>query len=109
MSKIWAAFLVPLLSCWIYTMHGGLKATFFASYVHTTVIFLMLIIFTFSVYAGSGEQDLWGSPANVHKALEKATAHGFFNATLSETSILNGQIGTNAYFSGLGSIMQNDG
>ena len=39
MSKIWAAFLIPLLSCWIHTMHGGLKATFFASYVHTTVIF----------------------------------------------------------------------
>ena len=35
--KIWAAFLVPILSCWIYTMHGGLRATFFASYVHTSV------------------------------------------------------------------------
>merc|ERR1719515_371549 len=23
MSSIWAAFLIPLLSCWIYTMHGG--------------------------------------------------------------------------------------
>merc|ERR1719329_1280757 len=51
MSKIWAAFLIPLLSCWIYTMHGGLKATFFASYVHTTVIFVMLWVFTFGVYA----------------------------------------------------------
>ena len=26
-SKIWTAFLTPLLSCWIYTMHSGLKAT----------------------------------------------------------------------------------
>merc|ERR1719313_1582843 len=61
--KIWAAFLVPILSCWIYTMHGGLRATFFASYVHTTVIFLMLIIFTMSVYAGSGDSsNLYGTP-----------------------------------------------
>merc|ERR1719262_921516 len=68
MSTIWAAFLIPLLSCWIYTMYGGLKATFFASYIHTTVIFLMLIIFTFSVYAGSGDDSgLYGSPSKVYK------------------------------------------
>jgi Na+/proline symporter len=109
MSKLTAGFLIPILSCWLYTMYGGLRATFIASYVHTTVIFLMLLIFTFSVYAGSGEQDLWGSPANVHKALDRATVHGFFNATLSESSILKNEFGTNSYFSGLGSIMQNDG
>ena len=27
-----AAFLVPIFSCWIYTVYGGLRATFFASY-----------------------------------------------------------------------------
>ena len=26
-----AAFLVPIFSCWIYTVYGGLRATFFAS------------------------------------------------------------------------------
>merc|ERR1711959_383894 len=87
MSKLTAAFLIPILSCWIYTMYGGLRATFFASYVHTTVIFLMLIIFTFAVYSGSGEHDLWGSPSNVYSALEKATVHGFFDATYTECSI----------------------
>merc|ERR1719262_646734 len=71
MSKLTAAFLIPILSCWLYTMYGGLRATFLASYVHTTVIFLMLLIFTFTIYAGSGTEDLWGSPGNVHKALEK--------------------------------------
>merc|ERR1719460_767489 len=90
MSKLTAAFLIPILSCWLYTMYGGLRATFVASYVHTTVIFLMLIIFTFSVYSGGGEQDLWGSPKNVHNALSKATVHGFFNATFQESDILNG-------------------
>merc|ERR1719159_30910 len=92
MSKLTAAFLIPILSCWIYTMYGGLRATFFASYVHTTVIFVMLLTFTFAVYSGSGEHDLWGSPSNVYSALEKATIHGFFDATYSECSI-NGNCG----------------
>merc|ERR1719353_975101 len=92
MSKLSAAFLIPILSCWIYTMYGGLRATFFASYVHTTVIFVMLLTFTFAVYSGSGEHDLWGSPTNVYNALEKASVHGFFDATYSECSI-NGNCG----------------
>merc|ERR1719217_715425 len=92
MSKLTAAFLIPILSCWIYTMYGGLRATFFASYVHTTVIFIMLLTFTFAVYSGSGEHDLWGSPANVYSALEKATVHGFFDATYMECQI-NGNCG----------------
>merc|ERR1719218_564332 len=85
--KLWASFLIPILSCWIYTMYGGLRATFFASYVHTTVIFVMLLTFTFAVYSGSGEHDLWGSPSNVYNALEKATVHGFFDATYPEWRI----------------------
>merc|ERR1719160_1293159 len=92
MSKLSAAFLIPILSCWIYTMYGGLRATFFASYVHTTVIFVMLLTFTFAVYSGSGEHDLWGSPSNVYSALEKATLHGFIDATYLECQI-NGDCG----------------
>jgi len=108
MSSITAAFLIPILSCWIYTMYGGLRATFFASYVHTTVIFFMLIVFTFSVYAGSGEQDLWGSPAKVHASLEKAVLHGFGSATYANSRWTSGTSGTDT-FEGLGAIMQNDG
>jgi len=108
MSSITAAFLIPILSCWIYTMYGGLRATFFASYVHTTVIFFMLIVFTFSVYAGSGEQDLWGSPAKVHASLEKAVLHGFGSATYENSKWTSGSSGINT-FEGLGAIMQNDG
>jgi Na+/proline symporter len=110
MSKLTAAFLIPILSCWLYTMYGGLRATFLASYVHTTVIFVMLLVFTFTVYAGSGEEDLWGSPSNVHKALEKASVHGFFEATFDQNTFINGgSFNENAYFSGLQNMMQNDG
>merc|ERR1712193_10759 len=87
MSKLTAAFLIPILSCWIYTMYGGLRATFFASYVHTTVIFVMLLPFTFAVYSGVGEHNLWGSPSNVYSALEAASVHGFYQATYSECAI----------------------
>ena len=35
-----AAFLVPIFSCWIYTVYGGLRATFFASCAECTVSIL---------------------------------------------------------------------
>ena len=44
-----ASFLIP----WgviLYTAAGGLKATFLASYIHTGIIFLVLIIMVFTVY-----------------------------------------------------------
>ncbi|CAE8652330.1 unnamed protein product [Polarella glacialis] len=105
MSKIWAAFLIPLLSCWIYAMHGGLRATFFTSYVHTTIIFLMLIIFGFTVYGGSGDSSgLYGSPSKVYNGLEKASIQGFFSATQPEQTF-----GAGGYFSSLGSYILNDG
>jgi len=102
MSKFWAAFLIPLLSCWIYTMHGGLKATFFASYVHTTVIFFMLLVFTFTVYASAGDDSgLYGSPDKVYDGLEKASLHGFFHATSTNV--------TSHRMSDIGSFIANDG
>jgi len=102
MSKFWAAFLIPLLSCWIYTMHGGLKATFFASYVHTTVIFFMLLVFTFTIYASPGDDSgLYGSPDKVFDGLERASLHGFFDAASTNA--------TSHQFSALGSFIANDG
>jgi Na+/proline symporter len=125
MSKLTAAFLIPILSCWLYTMYGGLRATFFASYVHTTVIFIMLLTFTFAVYSGSGEHDLWGSPSNVYNALEKASVHGYFEATYSECAIKGtcndinakcdptknyyGGACTSGFFDGMTGMILNDG
>jgi len=117
-SKLWAAFLIPLLSCWIYTMYGGLKATFFASYVHTSVIFLMLIIFTFSVYASSGDSSgLYGSPDKVYDGLQQASLHGFFTATgtACDFNPSDSRCGANfankavGSFSALDSFIENDG
>jgi len=62
-----AGFLIPL-GVIVYTMAGGLKATFMASYLHTAIIFAVLVTFLFAVYAS--DDDLVGSPKKVYKALQ---------------------------------------
>jgi len=105
MPKIWAAFLIPLVSCWLYTMHGGLKASMFAAYLHTIVILLTLIIFTLAVYAGGGDSsELYGSPGNVYNGLAKASVHAYFDATTIESNMTNA-----AKFSAISSYIENDG
>merc|ERR1719473_1566140 len=44
-----SSFVIPLLTL-VYTLVGGLKATFLAGYVHTSVIMIILIIFVTIVY-----------------------------------------------------------
>merc|ERR1712060_892061 len=44
-----SSFVIPLLTL-VYTLVGGLKATFLAGYVHTSVIMLLLVIFLTVVY-----------------------------------------------------------
>jgi Na+/proline symporter len=109
--KMWASFLIPILSCWIYTMYGGLRATFFASYVHTSVIFLMLAIFTFTVYAGGGDcSGLYGSPGAVFDALTSASEQGYLHSTRPECEWTGDCARTETrQFSGIGFVMQNAG
>lgn len=61
-----ASFLIPL-GVVVYTLHGGLKATFLASYLHSVVVHIVLVIFVFLVYVSS--KDL-GSPKEVYKRLQ---------------------------------------
>lgn len=61
-----ASFLIPI-GVIIYTMAGGLKATFMASYIHTAVIMLILLSFVIVVYIT--DDDL-GSPKKVYYNLE---------------------------------------
>lgn len=60
-----ASFLIPL-GVILYTLAGGLKATFVASYFNTAVILISLCIFIFQVYVTS--PDL-GSPQKVWENL----------------------------------------
>jgi Na+/proline symporter len=70
MSKTWSSFLIPL-GVLIYTFNGGLRATFFASYLHTAIIFAMLALFGFSAYTGSTPG--LGSAGNVYESLTAAS------------------------------------
>jgi len=51
-----ASFLIP----WgviLYTAAGGLKATFMASYIHTSIIFIVLVICVYTVYVKTASTD----------------------------------------------------
>ncbi|KAH7414605.1 hypothetical protein KP509_14G001500 [Ceratopteris richardii] len=60
-----ASFLIPL-GVIIYTLHGGLKATFLASYLHSVLVHVVLVIFLYMVYTSS---DKLGSPSKVYNNL----------------------------------------
>nr|XP_023903866.1 urea-proton symporter DUR3 isoform X2 [Quercus suber] len=55
-----ASFLIPL-GVIVYTLAGGLKATFLASYIHSVIV-----VFVYLVYTGSGEL---GSPSEIYNRL----------------------------------------
>jgi len=60
-----AAFLIPM-GVVVYTAHGGLKATFIASWAHVAIIYIALCIFMFKVYA---TYPMLGSPSAVWRHL----------------------------------------
>ena len=61
--NIYAASMLIPVGVILYTAAGGLKATFMASYIHTGILYIALLIFTFKIYA-STEPGL-GSPSKV--------------------------------------------
>ncbi|KAL3738562.1 hypothetical protein ACJRO7_020003 [Eucalyptus globulus] len=60
-----ASFLIPL-GVIVYTLAGGLKATFLASYIHSVIVHVVLVIFVYLVYTASHEL---GSPSVVYRHL----------------------------------------
>ena len=72
MNTTAAGFLIPI-GVIAYTMAGGLKATFLASYIHTAIIFAILITFIYIVYAGDTKHGL-GSPSKVYDLLQGVAA-----------------------------------
>ncbi|XP_056850555.1 urea-proton symporter DUR3 isoform X2 [Raphanus sativus] len=65
-----ASFLIPL-GVIVYTLAGGLKATFLASYVHSVIVHVVLVVFVFLVYTSSSEL---GSPSVVYDRLRDMAA-----------------------------------
>ncbi|KAJ5477520.1 urea active transporter 1 [Penicillium diatomitis] len=63
-----ACFLLPI-GVVLYTIFGGIKATFITDYMHTVVILVVIFLFAFSAYATNSEL---GSPSKVYDALVAA-------------------------------------
>lgn len=63
-----ACFLLPI-GVVLYTLFGGIKATFITDYMHTVVILVVIFLFAFSAYATNAEL---GSPAKMYDALVEA-------------------------------------
>ncbi|KAF2494059.1 urea active transporter [Lophium mytilinum] len=67
-----ACFLLPV-GVVLYTMFGGIKATFLTDYAHTVVIIVILLTFAFTAYATN---DQLGSPSKVYDlVVAAAKAH----------------------------------
>ncbi|KAL0264346.1 urea active transporter [Diplodia seriata] len=65
-----ACFLLPI-GVVLYTMFGGIKATFLTDYAHTVVILIIIFVFAFTTYA---THDIAGSPGRVYDLLVEASA-----------------------------------
>ncbi|KAG8920620.1 hypothetical protein FRC01_000667 [Tulasnella sp. 417] len=70
MNTIAACFLIPI-GVSIYVVVGGMRATLLCDYTHTAVLFIIIMIFTFTVY---GTSDKIGSPRAMHDLLTKVAA-----------------------------------
>jgi SSS family transporter len=64
-----ACFLLPLGTI-LYTMVGGIKATFLTDYAHTVAVLIIILFFTFTAYTTS---PLLGSPSKVYDLLVNAS------------------------------------
>lgn len=63
-----ACFLLPV-GVVLYTLFGGLKATFLTDWVHTVMILIIIMLFAFTTYATS---PILGSPGKVYDLLVAA-------------------------------------
>lgn len=68
-----AACLLLPLGVILYTLFGGIKATFITDYLHTIVLLVIILVFAFTTYAN---HDVLGSPSRVYDLLmERALSH----------------------------------
>ncbi|KAI9362995.1 urea active transporter [Zopfochytrium polystomum] len=76
MSTYAACLFIPI-GVTFYVVAGGLKATFLTDYVHTAFIYVIILLFGFTVYATS---PLVGSPSKLYDLLSRAAvAHPVTN------------------------------
>ncbi|KAI8081683.1 Sodium:solute symporter family-domain-containing protein [Halteromyces radiatus] len=92
MNVIAACFLLPL-GVIVYTLFGGIKATFLTDYAHTAILFIIIISFYFTVYSTS---PLIGSPGKMYDLLV---------ASSIKTPIVDNEQGSLVTFSSLQALI----
>ncbi|KIL65158.1 hypothetical protein M378DRAFT_192471 [Amanita muscaria Koide BX008] len=70
MHTVAACFLIPTVVA-IYVVVGGMRSTLLCDYSHTTVLFVVILFFFFTVYATSPKI---GSPSAMYDLLQKQSA-----------------------------------
>jgi len=96
MNTIAACFLIPAVVA-VYVIVGGMRSTLLCDYSHTTILFVIILVFVFTVYATSSKI---GSPAAMHRLLEAqavaspvaGNAHGSYLTMRSKNGIIFGVI-----------------
>ncbi|KAF8733477.1 hypothetical protein AX14_003791 [Amanita brunnescens Koide BX004] len=96
MSTIAACFLIPA-GVAIYVVVGGMRSTLLCDYTHTTVLFAIILVFVFTVYATSPKI---GSPFAMYRLLQEraaanpvpGNAHGSYLTMRSKNGIIFGAI-----------------
>ncbi|KAK1230957.1 hypothetical protein PQX77_005931 [Marasmius sp. AFHP31] len=96
MNTIAACFLIPF-GVAIYVVVGGMRSTLLCDYTHTAILFVIIFVFVFTVYATS---DKIGSPERMHELLVKAAeaapvdgnAHGSYITMRSKNGLIFGVI-----------------
>lgn len=84
-----ACFLIPL-GIIMYVLFGGLRATFLTDYIHTVALFIIILVFGFTVFATSPKigspgkmvdllieaSRVTGPPGNAHKSYLTMSSYG---------------------------------
>ena len=86
-----AAFLIPI-GVMIYTLVGGLKATFVADYMHTVIIFIVILTFVAMVFFISPVTG--GIEGMYEKLVAAADLHPVMSPTFSEGGVVEGDEST---------------
>ena len=86
-----AAFLIPI-GVMIYTLVGGLKATFVADYMHTVIIFIVILTFVAMVFFISPVTG--GIEGMYEKLVAAADLHPVMSPTFSEGGVVEGDPST---------------
>jgi Na+/proline symporter len=85
MHTILASFLIPI-SVIPYTMYGGLKATFLASYIHTSIIFVVLLMMIYTIYVSEfSSNQIWTMIKETSSYTEEECRHIFSEDFVQET------------------------